>query len=51
MEVVKTVLKIIVGLAVGVLIGLVIGGGIGLLLKAIFLAGLPIYEFYPVLIL
>lgn len=33
MEVVKTVLKIIVGLAVGVLIGLVIGGGIGLLLK------------------
>lgn len=30
---VKTILKIIVGLAVGVLIGLVIGGGIGLLLK------------------
>ena len=33
MEVVKTILKIIVGLAVGVVIGLVIGGGIGLLLK------------------
>lgn len=33
MEVVKIILKIVVGLAVGVLIGLVIGGGIGLLLK------------------